>query len=353
MRTMLSLALLFSLVSVVGAQDTPEKKAGPSLKVGDPAPALKAGKWLQGSEVKEFASGQVYVVEFWATWCGPCIVMMPHMSDLQTEYKAKGVTFIGYSAKDPNNTQEKVEAFLEKRGSKLKYTFAYSDDRDTYNAWMKAAGRGGIPCSFVVDRNGKIAYIGHPMYLDVVLPKVTAGTWKIEEDKAALDKIEEKVNTVFKSFRGTDPEESLKVVAEFEKEHPDLAGIPYFTGPKLGLLLKGKDTEKATKFAEEVIAKALKQEDPLPLRTVSTTLRTAGKDNKELLGMSLKAAEAGLKLAGDKDAMALYYVAEAHFALGDKAKAKEFGAKAVEAAEDEPRLKTSLSNAVKKYEGEK
>ena len=75
----------------------PPKKPEPSLKVGDPAPALKATKWLQGTEVKSFEKGKIYIVEFWATWCGPCIVMMPHMSEMQEEYKDKSVTFIGYT----------------------------------------------------------------------------------------------------------------------------------------------------------------------------------------------------------------------------------------------------------------
>ena len=74
----------------------PAKKAVPiTLKVGDPAPPLKATKWVQGSEVASLEKGKVYVVEFWATWCGPCIVMMPHLGDLQREYKNQGVTIIG------------------------------------------------------------------------------------------------------------------------------------------------------------------------------------------------------------------------------------------------------------------
>ena len=62
-----------------------------------------------------------------------------------------------------------MATFVEKRGPKLGYTFAYADDRETYDAYMKAAGQGGIPCSFVVDKDGKIAYIGHPMYLGLVI----------------------------------------------------------------------------------------------------------------------------------------------------------------------------------------
>src|SRR5262249_1413203 len=171
---------LVGLTAVPAGADEPKPasdkkdKYAVSLKVGDAAPALKATKWLQGDEVKEFKKDHVYVVEFWATWCGPCIAMMPHLAELQQHYKSKGVTVIGYTAKDESNNQEKVAAFVKKRGSKLKYAFAYSDDSDTYDAWMKAAGREGIPCSFVVNKQGKIAYVGHPTYLGVVLPKAIA-----------------------------------------------------------------------------------------------------------------------------------------------------------------------------------
>ena len=139
MRKLLVALTLVSLLAVSGVADDPKPKTGKApakkpaatLKVGDPAPALKADKWLQGDEVKSLQAGKVYVVEFWATWCGPCIVMMPHLAQMQAQYKDKGVTFLGFSAKDPNNTKEKVTAFVEKRGPKLGYTFAYGDTRDT------------------------------------------------------------------------------------------------------------------------------------------------------------------------------------------------------------------------------
>jgi thiol-disulfide isomerase/thioredoxin len=349
MRKLFAIALAIGLVvpALSHAQDDP-KKPEVKLNVGDAAPAFKVSKWLQGTEVKSFEKGKVYVVEFWATWCGPCIVMMPHMSDLQLEYREKGITFIGFTAKDPNNSAEKVEQFVGKRGPKLKYTFAYADDRETYDAWMKAANQNGIPCCFVIGRDQKIAYIGHPMYLDEVLPKVDTGTWT-KDDVAAMEKVGKEVDEVFRALGG-DAEVALKTLADFEKNHPKLAHIPYFTAPKITALLKAKKTDEARKFAEEVIAKAIKADDTGALQSVSGALRSpAANGDKDLLALSIKAAEAMVKVAGEKDAVAQYFLAEAYFASGDKAKAKEHGAKAVAAA-DSDGLKAQLEKLTKKYD---
>jgi thiol-disulfide isomerase/thioredoxin len=330
--------------------ETPKKKEA-SLKVGDPAPALKATKWLQGSEVTGFAPGKLYVVEFWATWCGPCIVMMPHLSQLQSEYKNKGLTVIGYTAKDPNNSAEKVSAFVTKRGPKLGYTFAYADDRDSYEAWMTAADQHGIPCSFVVDQQGKIAYIGHPMYLDEVLPKVVAGSWKAEEGKEELAKIEKEINDVFRALSTSKPETALKSLAEFEGRRPALGKNPYFVMSKLPLLVKAKRNDEAKKMADEMVAKALEQGDPTALRTVAALSQTPGaKEDKEIVACSLKAAGELLKLSGDKDFQALLAAAGANYEAGDKAKAKELANKAVEASANEsPAYKRFVEQQAKKY----
>ncbi len=357
MRKLFALAALAGLIAPAAGQDVKKdepKKPEVTLKVGDPAPPVRATKWLQGAEVKEFAKGKVYVMEFWATWCGPCIVMMPHMGELQAMYKDKGVTFIGFSKKDPSNTLEKVQALVEKRGPKLGYTFAYADDAETYDAWMKASGRGGIPNCFVVDKAGKIAYIGHPMFLDVVLPKVVAGKWT-ESDNEGVAAIEKEVDAVFQATRDTDPEVFLAKLAAFEKAHPELAAIPYFNGPKVSSLLKAKKTEEAKKAIEGLIAKGIKTDDHTVLAMMSSVSRSpAANGDKELLALSLKAAEAGLKIAGEKDVFALLTAAEAHFASGDKAKAKDFGARAVAAAEAEPAgTKKYIESQVKKFDDEK
>ena len=65
------------------------------LKVGSAAPELAIEHWLQDGNgffkpVTKFEKGKVYVVEFWATWCGPCIQSMPHLAEIQNKYRGQG-----------------------------------------------------------------------------------------------------------------------------------------------------------------------------------------------------------------------------------------------------------------------
>jgi thiol-disulfide isomerase/thioredoxin len=315
------------------ATKAPSKPA--SLKIGDRAPALKASKWLQGEEVKAFQPGKVYVVEFWATSCSPCIAGMPHMAELQAQYKHKGVTFIGYSAGDPDNTEEKVAAFVARRGPKLKYTFAWADDHATYDAWITAAGKEGIPYAFVVDKAGRIAYIGHPIYLGVVLPKVVTGVATPQAIRDEVAKIQEESLAISRTL-DREPKAGLKALADFEAKYPPMAGIFPWVRAKLSYLPKFGNVGEAKEFAEAVVAKAIARGDPSALAMVSGILRSGdGKESMELMAVAVKAAEARVRMEGDKDAGALIDLASTYFVAGDKLRAKKYARKAVEAAAGE------------------
>ncbi len=67
------------------------------IKIGDPAPELKVQSWVKGDPIKGYDRGKVYVVELWATWCAPCIETIPHLTQLQHDYKDKGLRVIGVS----------------------------------------------------------------------------------------------------------------------------------------------------------------------------------------------------------------------------------------------------------------
>ena len=101
---------------------SPAARAG-GLSIGDPAPALTVSKWVKGEKVDKLEKGQLYVVEFWATWCGPCRTSIPHLTELQK--KNPKVTFIGVSILESD--QKEVEPFVKEMGDKMDYRVAMDD----------------------------------------------------------------------------------------------------------------------------------------------------------------------------------------------------------------------------------
>src|SRR6266850_7653254 len=92
------------------------------LDVGSTAPGLDIDTWVKGDETT-LSPGKVYVVEFWATWCGPCKRSIPHLTAVQKQYADDGLTIIGVST-DSEQTVDKVKPFVKTQGDKMAYTVA-------------------------------------------------------------------------------------------------------------------------------------------------------------------------------------------------------------------------------------
>jgi thiol-disulfide isomerase/thioredoxin len=152
------------------------------LKVGDAAPGIDIEEWVKGEEVT-IESGNIYVVEFWATWCAPCRKSIPHLTELQDEYGEIGLTIIGVSDEEAS----KVRPFVEKQGDNMNYTVAVDRRNSTKRAWFDAAGQKGIPAAFIVDRDSKVVFIGHPLSDDFqeTLNKVARGRFNPTLEKEA------------------------------------------------------------------------------------------------------------------------------------------------------------------------
>lgn len=154
-----------------------DPEANALLKVGDPAPALAVPVWVKGEAVASFEPGKIYVVEFWATWCGPCRASIPRLTQLQKQYGDK-VVILGISIwenakslRGDSSYLPRVQRFVEDRGEEMGYRVGFGGEiAKMGETWMKAAGRDGIPSAFIVEGKsggtGRVVWIGNPLLPD-------------------------------------------------------------------------------------------------------------------------------------------------------------------------------------------
>lgn len=221
MSKFIALALAASLAALALGQ---EAKQEVKLKVGSPAPPIKVAKWVKGKPVEDLSKG-VYVVEFWATWCGPCKTSIPHLTELAKKFAGK-VTFAGVSVWEQNPSDFKnVEDFVTTMGDKMDYNVAIDGEpKFMTNEWMTAGGQNGIPAAFIVKDN-QVVWIGHPMTMEPVLAKVVDGTFnvqnQIKEDQEAGE-LDSQMQEAFKLYQAKDYKKSLAIIDKVIKGHPDL-----------------------------------------------------------------------------------------------------------------------------------
>ncbi|KAI9026305.1 thioredoxin-like protein [Hyaloraphidium curvatum] len=182
----------------------------PSLQPGDAAPAFDVSEeyFVQGGPAQPDGAIPVTLVECWATWCGPCRQTIPHVEELHRQFAPEDLRVVGVAVWErgsPEEIRDNVERFVREMGDKM--TFPVCVDPPSpmgkaisgpsggrprsgrvTSAFLDAAGQNGIPTCFVVGRDGRVAWIGHPMAVDSVLRQCVDGTFDVE--KAAKDHAE-------------------------------------------------------------------------------------------------------------------------------------------------------------------
>ena len=171
--TSVLVAVLWGGFTVFPSQLPPKTLPDPKkeLMVGDVAPGFNSGGALQTLEGEglEFSTfrGQTVVLEFWATWCVPCIGVIPHLNELAEKLSGKPITFISISN---DEDKPRLREFLKK--TPVPGISAWDPDRK----WFKAYQGVGIPHTVIVDAGGRIAGITSPWNLTVeVLEKIMDG----------------------------------------------------------------------------------------------------------------------------------------------------------------------------------
>jgi thiol-disulfide isomerase/thioredoxin len=325
---------------------TPPDQPALTLGIGDPAPPLTISRWVMGQPLDGLRPGQVYVVEFWATWCGPCLAGMPHISQLQTEWGDK-VHFVGVTREE----DDVVDAFLEKEQSPgktwkevISYRIAMDQDSATNTAYMRAAGQNGIPCAFIVGRDGVVEWIGHPMRIDEPLAKVVEGNW----DRAAAiaqfqadQKAKEFSAKLVGILRAKEWDAALAAIQQFEEETE-----PTATTLRMRMaVFKGAGRTDEFNAAQARLVEQV-WDDAGQLNAAAWSIATSRGDRD--LPLALKAAERAVGLTDQKDAAILDTLARVHYESGDLDRAIEWQKKSI--AQGDPR--GQLAATLKKYEDE-
>jgi len=129
-----------------GGPPTGGARRSAPLQVGQPPPPLSLSR-LSGTEEVTLAglAGRVIVLDFWATWCGPCQAIMPLLDNMYSRYQAQGLSIVGLSPESEATIRRHMSS------NPVRYTIA----RDV-GGTIRAYGVRGIPMLVAIDRTGKV-----------------------------------------------------------------------------------------------------------------------------------------------------------------------------------------------------
>ena len=306
----LTLITSVSIMGSVNAQHVADKtiqenveqqKIPQLLGVGSNAPSLEGVTWVQGDEVKSLnEKGKLYIIECWASWCGPCIAMIPHMNDLHKKYAEKGLVVVGMNVFEEG--LDNTKAFVKAQGEGMSYRVAYSGEQGNNFelAWLVASNTQGLPQAFVA-KDGKIIYKGHPgalnekdieeMLQEDFNPAEFAKKQQAEQE--ALQAFSEKLRPLFEA-RDWANIKALAMTDEYIKGKPDAAGLISQANQQLGdwdaqsALLKevvagdyGEDAKATDLIGLSLIAPKISEKVTAVAKEIELLYATEGEPDKE------------------------------------------------------------------------
>ncbi len=244
----------------------------------EPAPPLAIKRWVLGEPVRVVgqASDNIYVIAFWATWAKPSTESLLTLAGIQREFKESNVRVIAIS----DESLEQVEAFVKNypEFSKLNLRIAVDNDSNTTIAYMKAAGRQPLPHVFVINKEGILAWQGHPLEAQAVIEKIIDGSYKIRRPGEPPEPEHADPELVKKIEEAQDAEKwttALDLSNELLAKFPDTVEVGETLTLKFTILYTHlEDYTAAEDFAREVIK--THPDKPGALNNIAWALMTGG-----------------------------------------------------------------------------
>ena len=323
------------------------------LGVGDPAPPVPAGvEWLQGEPVERLDDGRVYAIDFWSTWCGPCIASIPEIQRMHEDLREQGVVVIGAHIWASPDAPDPAD-FLDAQGEAMTYSVTVDENDTMAAAFMEAAGRNSIPTMMIIGRDGRIAWIGHPMdgARDIV-ERVAAGTFDLEAAEAAQANREVAAAcaaTANQHAMEGDWDGAFAKIDEAIALDPD--GQRHLAVVKVQRLALTLDREEeAYAWGREIVAGVIKDDAAL-LTNLGRFLVEAPRLEPRDYDLARAAVHRALELTGDQHADALATLASIEFADGRLEQAVEMQRRALALAEaQESNLVREFRRLLEEYE---
>lgn len=333
------------VLALAGAAYGQRKK----LKPGDAAPGLDIEEWVEGAELK-IEKDKVYVILFWEAVsarshvAGSTLKVFSHLRELYETHAPDGLMVLAVGSGDV----EDVRVLMKGHGKGVGFGVAADRRNSTKRSWYDAAKLEKMPAVFIVDRKGRIAFIGDPTndQFDVILDRVLRGRFDARLEDEAVGRLKaarraRKVRNWRMALRHYDEVIALdpNVFAEIAIERCEM------------MVVDMDDRQQTYDYVRTVLLEDYFKEDPGALRMLAEKIGSDPKIPTEArdMDLALELAEAARSVAGRHDPKALATLALVHYRRGELDEAIEYQKQAYFVAL--PNCKPDYRRDLKVYQG--